>query len=78
MRHWKTGDKCMITCEGRTVEGSVIFASGNGKSLMLEFEAILFGMSGSGAVGMLPVLLGDDEIYRSIVDQTEITLEEMK
>lgn len=48
---WKTGDAVRITCEGRTVPGIVLLAAANGRSLMLEFEAIL-----AGAVGTMPVL----------------------
>jgi len=57
----KTGNRIMITCEGRTVEGEVLLASPNGRSLMLRFEAILLG-----CVGMMPVFLDDDGKYYSL------------
>jgi hypothetical protein len=57
----KTGDLVLIGCDDRSVEGRVILASDNGKSLMLGFEAIL-----GGHVGMMPVLL-QDGVYRSII-----------
>lgn len=40
-----------ITCDGRTVEGTVTLASSNGRSLVLAFEALL-----GGHAGMMPVL----------------------
>jgi hypothetical protein len=57
----KTGDPIWIDYEGRTVEGTVMMASENGRSLMLGFEAML-----GGHVGMMPVLL-QDGVYRSII-----------
>lgn len=57
----KTGDKVWIGCDDRSVEGVIILASENEKSLMLGFEAIL-----DGHVGMMPVSLIDG-VYRSIV-----------
>lgn len=47
----KTGDRVSVTMEGRTVDAVVILASPNGRSLILQFEAIL-----GGYVGMMPVL----------------------
>ncbi len=49
-RVWKTGERCRITYDGRTVDGAIKLASTNGKSLMLAFEALL-----GGYVGMMPV-----------------------
>lgn len=58
-----TGDNVLIECDGRAVAGHVVFASSNGKSLMLGFEALL-----DGHVGMMPVLRDDDGVYRSILN----------
>jgi hypothetical protein len=58
----RTGDPVIITYEGRTVSGHVILASPNGKSLMLEFEAIL-----GGFVGMMPVLEREDGDYHDLL-----------
>lgn len=52
---FKTGDAVLIECDGRTAPGIVVFASENGVSLMLGFEAVL-----SGHAGMMPVLRDDD------------------
>jgi hypothetical protein len=65
-----TGDRVRITCDGRTVDGTVLLASGNGRSLMLSFEAIL-----AGHVGMMPVLAEDDAPtgeYRSLMSDLVI------
>jgi hypothetical protein len=47
----KTGDHVVITYATRTVRGVVRLASPNGRSLILEFDAML-----GGFVGMMPVL----------------------
>lgn len=53
-RVWKKGDVVRITFEGQSARAEVLLASGNGKSLMLQFEAIV-----GGFVGMMPVLWND-------------------
>lgn len=58
----KTGDAVRIVYEGRTVRGSVKLASPNGRSLILEFEAILGGFA-----GMMPALMDDHGIYRDLI-----------
>jgi hypothetical protein len=58
----KTGAAVRITHAGRTVRGAVKLASPNGRSLMLEFDALL-----GGYAGMMPVLQGDDGTYRDLV-----------
>lgn len=45
------GAAVRLTCEGRTVDGVVVVASGNGASLVIEFEALLAGWA-----GYMPVL----------------------
>jgi hypothetical protein len=50
----RTGDAVNVTLEGRTVEGVVLLASTNGRSLMLSFDAML-----GGYVGQMPVLDAD-------------------
>jgi hypothetical protein len=69
---WRTGDAVKITCEGRTVSGSVKLGSGNGRSLMLEFDAIL-----GGCCGMMPVIWDEQtHSFHSIVNDlpVEVTL----
>ena len=65
----KTGDKITILYDREEHPGTVIFASPNGKSLMLGFDAIL-----GGHVGMMPVLQDDDGVYRSIVTHEPVAL----
>lgn len=50
MRVWKAGEAVRITCMGRTVPGALAMASPNGKSLVVEFEAILGGWVGMTAL----------------------------
>jgi hypothetical protein len=65
---FQTGDAVRITCNGRAVPGSVLLASGNGRSLMLGFEALI-----EGHVGMMPVSRNEQGVYQSIV--TGVTVE---
>jgi hypothetical protein len=58
---FKTGDQVWVGCDDRTVEGEVILASKNGRSLILGFEAIL-----DGCVGKMPVM-ETDGVYRNIL-----------
>jgi len=55
------GDVIAVTCGGQTVEGVVVLASPNGKSLMLTFDAIL-----DTCMGMMPVLQRDDGSYINV------------
>jgi hypothetical protein len=72
MRVWKTGESLQITCEGRTVPGTVRLASGNGWSLMLEFEAVL-----AGHVAMMPVLWDDRlQAFASVMTGVAVELGE--
>lgn len=66
----KTGDTVRITYDGRTVGGRVRLASPNGRSLMLEFEAIL-----GGFVGMLPALMDDSGAYRDLIFSRPVGVE---
>jgi hypothetical protein len=67
-RLWRQGDRVLISIGSDSAPGVVILASGNGKSLMLEFEAILHGH-----VGTMPVLL-DDDGFRSIITGEAVEL----
>lgn len=69
MSDWKTGDVIWVTCKGREVEGAVVLASPNAVSLFIEMDAIL-----DGHVGQMPIMRGDDGIYRSIVNNVEVHL----
>lgn len=62
---FRTGDSVKITADGRTVEATVLIASGNSVSLMLAFEAILHGHA-----GMMPVLWENDEYFTLIGGHT--------
>jgi hypothetical protein len=64
-----TGEKVMIECKGVNRYATVELASSNGKSLALVFEAII-----DGHVGMMPVLLDDDGVYRSIVNGVAVKI----
>lgn len=67
----KTGTRVIITADHRTVDGVVLIGSANGRSLLLEFEAILYGY-----VGRMPVLRGDDGVYRELATKQEVVVTE--
>ena len=70
VRRFRTGDAVAIGYEGRTVRGVVKLASPNGRSLMLEFDAML-----GGFVGMMPVLLDDAGVYRDLVERQPVDIQ---
>jgi hypothetical protein len=67
----KRGDFVWLTCGERTVEAMVLLRSMNGRSLMLGFDAML-----DGHLGMMPVLQGEDGVYRALVTQKVIEIKE--
>ncbi len=64
------GDRVWIEADSQRVAGVVAMASENGRSLMLEFEGMLFGF-----VNVLFVLQNEDGVFRDIIlgDQVTIT-----
>jgi hypothetical protein len=69
MTVYRTGERVVIAFEGRTVSGEVLFASSNGVSLALSFEAIL-----GGYAGMMPVLWYDGE-FRDLIKGEAVGIE---
>jgi hypothetical protein len=65
----KTGEHVLIESDGRSLAGTVILASANGRSLMLAFEGIF-----DGCVGLLPVLQDEEGAYRSIITDAVVQL----
>lgn len=57
----RRGDYVTLTAEGRTVEGMIVLASSNSRSLTVMFDAMFIGY-----VGACP-LLWDDGAYRDLV-----------
>jgi hypothetical protein len=55
---YRTGEHVRITYGGRTVDGVVLLASPNGRSLMLGFDAML-----GGYLGQMPVLFDRGAFY---------------
>jgi hypothetical protein len=60
----------MIEYRGRTVMGLIELASPNGKSLFLSYVGFL-----GGYLGGMPVLQGDDGIYRSVGEDCPVMIE---
>jgi hypothetical protein len=68
-----TGDRVRLTCDGRTLDATIVLASSNGRSLALTFEGIV-----AGHVGMMPVLdaAGTGQ-YVTLLGSRPVTLERM-
>ena len=66
---YKVGDRVQIECEGTTVEGTIVLASSNGVSLIIQFETILRGHG-----GIIPVLMSDDMHGCSIVNNVPVVI----
>jgi hypothetical protein len=67
---FEAGDMVEIWFGDRqTIDGIVLKASANGKSLLLMFD----GTIGKHA-GAMPVLKHDDGVYRSIFDDTPVQI----
>lgn len=66
MKHWKTGETGTLRALAPGQSGldaipfSVVLASHNGKSLMLEFDAAVILANGGLVVGSVPVLWDDE------------------
>lgn len=69
MSNFRRMDRVQITCNGQSVTGLVMLASENSKSLMLGFDGML-----DGHLGMLPVLMGNDGEYYSLMSGNLITV----
>lgn len=65
----KTGDRVRISFQGRAVEAVVVLASPNGRSLFLEFDALL-----GGYVGQMPVLWEEGAFY-DLIRREPVTIE---
>jgi hypothetical protein len=65
MATWQTGDAISVGWGDATVQetvpGSILLASANARSLVIEFDAIL-----GGYVGTMPLLQDDDGVYRTL------------
>jgi hypothetical protein len=66
---FRTGERVLLSCEGRTVPARIVLASQNGRSLMLEFDAII-----AGCVGMMPVLQDEAGAWASVMTGTPLTI----
>ena len=65
----KPGQQVEIEFYDQRKPGKVVLASDNGISLMLEFDGLL-----GGHVNHMPVLLGLDGKYRSVMSDQPVTI----
>jgi hypothetical protein len=72
MTQFRKGDRVQISCEGRTIDGEVILASGNGRSLAIAYEGIL-----AGFVALMPVIQDRDGNYAAL-SRTPVELKKIE
>jgi hypothetical protein len=70
---FEMGDAIILKADGREVEATVVLVSGNGRSLMLSFDAVIHD-----AIGMMPVLRQDDDSWREVIGGHTVVLERPK
>jgi len=63
------GQSVEITCEGRTVEGTMRVTSDNGISLIVEFEALL-----AGHAGLMALMWAGAGEYRSLINGVAVSV----
>jgi hypothetical protein len=66
---FKNGDAIKIDCEGRTIDGVVEIVSENQAAMLIAYEAILAGFA-----GRMPVLRGEDGVYRDLFGHVELKI----
>ena len=71
----KRGDFVLVTFGGKSIKAIVMIASENQRSLMLSFDGALHSPSGGAFFGTMPVLMGDDGIYRDLVENKPVLIE---
>lgn len=69
---YMSGDEILITCDSKTIPGTVVMISTNQVSAMIKFDAVLNGHAGMMAVQRHDLAKG---IYRSIINGTEVTFQ---
>jgi hypothetical protein len=72
-RPFQRGDAIRITCDGRTVDGVVMLASDNGRSVVISFEALLLGH-----LGMMPVVQENDGSFSALISGAPVAIELIK
>jgi|tagenome__1003787_1003787.scaffolds.fasta_scaffold18881612_1 hypothetical protein len=72
MMPYVAGDSVEITCEGRTLPGVIVLASGNSVSLVVVFEGIL-----ADHVGTMPILMTDDTTGETVIGGVEVSLKKL-
>lgn len=70
----QVGDLVRVTAHGHAANAVVSLASGNGQSLVLDFDGGLFGVAGGAYVGSMPVLWQPDGQWVEILNSTPITI----
>jgi hypothetical protein len=67
---WARGDGVTIFSDGQSMDAWIGLASPNGASLMVHFDGIF-----QGHIDVIPLLLGADGAYRSIVTNRIVAVE---
>jgi hypothetical protein len=68
------GDRVRVQAFGRHVDAIVEIAAGNGRSLMVSFDALL-----GGYVGMMPLLWSQDRTcYQDLIRGEKVVIETLE
>lgn len=70
---FRMGDNIRIVCDGRIVDAVIELVSKNETSMLIHFAAMLHGH-----IGEMPIMRGDDGVYRSIIDGTEVHIRKQR
>jgi hypothetical protein len=77
MSHFTRGQFVHLDYNGQSVRAMVLLASPNSRSLMLGFGGALRTPSGGMVVGSLPLLQGEDGVYRDLAENAVATLTQL-
>ena len=69
------GQFVRITYGAKTLDGMVMLASSNGKSLMVGFDGAFISPSGGMFPGAMPLLMDDDGVYRDLVENEPVQVQ---
>jgi hypothetical protein len=73
---FQRGQFVRITYGEKTIDGMVLIASANGKSMMLGFDGALRSPAGGAFMGSMPVLMDYAGVYRDLVENEPVQIQE--
>jgi hypothetical protein len=71
---YTTGQLVQLAYHGQTIEARIEIVSANSRSLLLTFDGAMMTPGGGMMLGMMPLLMDDDGVYRDLTDNAPATL----